>query len=59
MAQTLVDELLEMMPELEAVGGWQVVGKPRRRDEYGRAAERSIAEEVLCDCEEDIDASHD
>jgi transcriptional regulator with XRE-family HTH domain len=47
MAQVMVDQLVEMMPELEDVGGWHTVGQRRRLDEYGRVVERCISEETL------------
>jgi transcriptional regulator with XRE-family HTH domain len=47
MAQVMVDQLIEMMPELESVGGWHTVGQRRRLDEYGRVVERCIPEEAL------------
>ncbi len=49
MAQTLIDQLLEMMPELREVGSWHAVGQRRRSDEYGRAAERSLPDEMFMD----------
>lgn len=47
MAQVMVDQLVEMMPELEDVGGWHTVGQRRRLDEYGRVVERCISEDTL------------
>lgn len=38
LAQTLVDQLVEMMPELENVGPWHAIGQRRTLDDYGRAA---------------------
>ena len=49
MAQTLADQLVEMMPELVEVGPWHTVGKRRRLDELGVAAERRLAEDVFFD----------
>jgi len=49
MAQTLVEQLTEIMPELEGVGPWHAVGERRRRDEYGVAAERRLADSVFTD----------
>jgi transcriptional regulator with XRE-family HTH domain len=40
MAQNLVTQLVEVMPELKGVSAWHAVGQRRRLDEYGRAAER-------------------
>ncbi len=49
MAETLIDQLREIMPELEGVGPWHAVGQRRRRDELGRAAERRLSENVFLD----------
>ncbi len=49
MAQTMVDQLIEMMPELEEVGPWHAVGKRRRRDDFGVAAQRCLSEDVFYD----------
>ncbi len=46
-AQTMIGQLIEIMPELREVSSWPVVGQRRRRNEYGRAAERSLPEEVF------------
>ena len=52
MAQTLVDQLVEIMPELRGVSAWHTVGKRRRLDELGIAAERSLSDEVFIDLAE-------
>ena len=49
MAQTLLDQLIEMMPELHEVGPWHVVGQRRRRDEASRTAELILPESVFLD----------
>jgi hypothetical protein len=49
MAQTMVDQLIEIMPELRGEEAWQIVGKRRRRDELGVAAERRLSDEVFQD----------
>jgi transcriptional regulator with XRE-family HTH domain len=49
MAQTLIDQLLEIMPELRGVSAWHAVGKRRRLDELGIAAERSLSDDVFLD----------
>ncbi len=49
MAQTLIDQLLEIMPELAGVGAWHAVGQRRRLDELGIAAERRLSEDVFLD----------
>ena len=47
MAEMLVGQLVEIMPELEDVSPWHDYGQRRSLDEYGRAAERCISEEFL------------
>lgn len=49
MAQTMYDQLVEIMPELANVGPWHIVGKRRRLSELGVAAQRRLAEEVFID----------
>ncbi len=49
LAQTMVDQLVELMPELAEVGPWHAVGKRRRRDEYGVMAQRCLSEDVFLD----------
>ncbi|MFW5692793.1 MAG: hypothetical protein ACOCWL_01120 [Thermoguttaceae bacterium] len=49
MAQTLVDQLLGIMPELEGIGPWHSVGQRRRRDELGVAAQRCLPDEMFLD----------
>jgi transcriptional regulator with XRE-family HTH domain len=49
MAQTMIDQLTQIMPELEGVGPWHTVGKRRRRDELGVAAQRRLSEDVFVD----------
>jgi transcriptional regulator with XRE-family HTH domain len=49
MAQTLIDQLLEIMPELAHVGPWHAVGQRRRLDELGVAAERRLSDEIFLD----------
>ena len=53
MAETMVDLLVEMMPELEHVGPWHAVGRRRTVDEVGRAVERRISTDVLTNDPED------
>lgn len=43
LAQMLIEQLLEVMPELKDVGPWHSVGQRRSLDEYGRAAELGLA----------------
>jgi transcriptional regulator with XRE-family HTH domain len=47
MAQTLVDQLIEVMPELQGISAWNAVGKRRGLDEIGIAALRSLSEDVF------------
>ena len=49
MVQTMVDQLIELMPELAEIGPWHAVGKRRRRDEYGVVAQRRLSEDVFLD----------
>jgi transcriptional regulator with XRE-family HTH domain len=49
MAQTMCDQLIEIMPELVNIGPWHAVGKRRRLTELGVAAQRRLAEEVFID----------
>ncbi|MGD0655576.1 MAG: helix-turn-helix transcriptional regulator [Thermoguttaceae bacterium] len=49
MAQTLIDQLLQIMPELSGVGPWHAVGQRRRLDELGVAAERRLSDDVFLD----------
>ena len=48
-AQTMVDQLIEIMPELRGIGAWNAVGNRRRLDELGIAAERRFSDEDLMD----------
>ena len=52
MAQTMAAQLIEMMPELADVGPWHTVGKRRRLNELGIAAQRRFADEVFIDNDE-------
>jgi len=47
LAETLIGQLLELMPELAEVTSWHSVGQRRGLDEYGQAAQRMISEEML------------
>lgn len=50
MAQTMVSQLVEMMPELAEVSPWHTVGQRRSLDEYGRAFDRRISDEMFQGC---------
>ena len=52
LAQTMVDQLIEIMPELAEVGPWHAVGKRRRRDEFGVVAQRRLSDDVFLDLKE-------
>ena len=47
LAQTLIDQLVQIMPELQSVGPWHAVGQRRRRDELGRVAEYVLPEDMF------------
>lgn len=49
MAQTLVEQLIELMPELEGVGPWPAVGKSRLPSDYGQVVHRRMPDEVFTD----------
>ncbi len=47
MAQMMVDQLVEIMPELKEVTAWHTFGQRRGLDEYGQVMARRIADESL------------
>ncbi len=47
LTETLVGQLLELMPELADVTSWHSVGKRRSLDEFGKAAQRMISEDMF------------
>ncbi len=47
MCDTLVAQMVEVMPELQDVSAWHHVGHRRSLGEYGRAAERVVADEMF------------
>lgn len=49
MAQMLVEQLVEIMPELAGVTPWHAVGKRRTQDEVGQAAHRCLSIEMFHD----------
>lgn len=49
LAQTLVDQVLEIMPELKGINPWHSVGQRRSLDEYGRIAERTYSDQLWLD----------
>ena len=49
MAQTMFDQLVEIMPELANIGPWQAIGKRRQQNDLGIAAHRRLADSVFLD----------
>jgi transcriptional regulator with XRE-family HTH domain len=47
MAQMLVEQLVEIMPELRDVSPWHQFGQRRSLDEFGRIMERTISDDLL------------
>jgi transcriptional regulator with XRE-family HTH domain len=47
MAQMLVEQLVEIMPELRDVSPWHQFGQRRSLDEYGRIMERTVSDDLL------------
>ncbi len=47
LAQTLVEQLVEIMPELEEINPWHAVGQRRSLDELGRTAERPLSDQLF------------
>jgi transcriptional regulator with XRE-family HTH domain len=54
MAQTLADQLLELMPELKDASPWPAVGRRRSRREVGLAARRCLSAKLLGSAEETL-----
>jgi len=49
LADMLVAQLVELMPELEGVSPWHVVGQRRTLAEYGRVAEQTLPDSLFAD----------
>ena len=47
LATRLVDQLVELMPELKGVAPWHSVGQRRGSDEFGQVAQRRIPEQFF------------
>jgi hypothetical protein len=47
MAETLLDQLKELMPELAEIHPWHTYGQRRGRDEFGRAVDRHVSEDFF------------
>lgn len=43
----MVEQLLEIMPELRDVSAWHTIGQRRTLDDYGRAVERQLPDDLL------------
>jgi transcriptional regulator with XRE-family HTH domain len=43
----LVEQLLEIMPELRDVSAWHTIGQRRTLDDYGRAVERQLPDDLI------------
>jgi transcriptional regulator with XRE-family HTH domain len=54
LAQNLMDQLKEVMPELKDVAAWHSVGQRRSLDDYGRIVDRSISDEFFRDADNDL-----
>jgi len=52
MVQTMVGQLVEIMPELANVSAWHAVGQQRRPSELGVAAQRRLGDELFVDRDE-------
>jgi len=52
MVQTMVGQLVEIMPELANVSAWHAVGKRRRLSELGVAAQRRLPDKFFMDVED-------
>jgi transcriptional regulator with XRE-family HTH domain len=51
MAETMIGQLVEVMPELAEVGPWHAVGRRRRLSELGVAAQRRLSDDVFLERE--------
>lgn len=49
LAQQLVDDLVRLMPELRGIAAWNVVGRRRKRTDYGVAALRRLMPQSFAD----------
>ena len=49
MAKMLVEQILEIMPELENVSPWNAVGQRRSLDDLGQAAQRRLSIDSIVD----------
>lgn len=47
LSRTLIDQLVELMPELAGVSSWHTVGQRRTLNEFGQALERCMPERMF------------
>jgi hypothetical protein len=47
MAETLIAQLIEIMPELKQVGAWPTYGQRRSLEEFGRIMEQRMSDDAL------------
>jgi len=47
MVSMLIEQILELMPELADVTPWHTVGQRRTLDDVGRVAQRTVADEIF------------
>ena len=47
MADTMIEQLVEIMPELREVSSWHTIGQRRSLEDYGRVVERQVPDDVL------------
>jgi transcriptional regulator with XRE-family HTH domain len=47
LAERLIAQLVELMPELQGISAWHTVGQRRSLDELGKIAEQRISDESL------------
>jgi len=47
MAQMMIEQLCEIMPELQGIGPWHSVGRRRTQDELGQAALRRVSIDAI------------
>ena len=52
MAETMINQLAEVMPELREVNSWHIYGPRRPSNEYGRAAEHTLPDSMFTGGEE-------
>ncbi|MDP6447039.1 MAG: hypothetical protein QGG36_13180 [Pirellulaceae bacterium] len=54
MAQMMIDQLVEVMPELQDVSPWHTYGQRRSLDEYGRVAERRLSDSLMQELDDSV-----